>query len=84
VWVATRAPGAGAAIQPKASQWSRLAYNSIFLYKNIALHYITLQDFNVHGANTTHGTESEVLRRVKKKKIHCTLNGFEGFRQFLY
>jgi hypothetical protein len=24
-------------------------------------YYITLQDFNVHGANRTHGTESEAL-----------------------
>jgi hypothetical protein len=28
------------------------------------IHYITLQDFNVHGANTTHGTESEVLYKL--------------------
>jgi hypothetical protein len=30
--------------------------------------YITLQDFNVHGANTTHGTESEVFRGVKREE----------------
>ncbi len=29
---------------------------------------ITLQDFNVHGANTTHGTESEVFRGVKREE----------------
>jgi hypothetical protein len=32
------------------------------------IHYITLQDFNVHGANTTHGTESEVFRGVKREE----------------
>jgi hypothetical protein len=26
----------------------------------IALRYITLQNFDVHGANRTHGTESEM------------------------
>jgi hypothetical protein len=31
-------------------------------------HFITLQDFNVHGANTTHGTESEVFRGVKREE----------------
>jgi hypothetical protein len=32
------------------------------------MQYITLQDFNVHGANTTHGTESEVFRGVKREE----------------
>jgi hypothetical protein len=32
------------------------------------INYITLQDFNVHGANTTHGTESEVFRGVKREE----------------
>ncbi len=29
------------------------------LYNDNGSKYITLQDFNVHEANTTHGTESE-------------------------
>jgi hypothetical protein len=40
-----------------------------------------IQDFNVHKANTTHGTESEVFRGVKKKStIHCAASkDFDSF-----
>jgi hypothetical protein len=35
--------------------------------------YITLQDFDVHGANRTHGTGSKVFRGIGKKfTIHRT------------
>ncbi len=33
--------------------------------------YITLPNSNVHGANRTHGTESQVFRGIEKK-IHKT------------